>query len=770
MPHARLRGLRAATLTAALLALPITPAAGQARPAGPISPAPAGGASSAARPAQVLLITGDRLLALPGAPAAIIAGHHPVAFLSAVSCSQSLKIPEDALPYVGRGLDPSLFELAALEHAERGGRLPVQLSYHGIVPAVPGVTILRSGGGTAAGYLTAASARAFGAALRRQFAADRGRGSYGTDGLFAHGLSIALAGTHAPARATPQFPMGTLTVTGKNLAGKPDTGDTVLVFNLDNCNKLDLGSSTNTFYHGTAKFSVPQGHYWAAALFTGATARLMILPQFTVGRATTVHFSGQAPSSKITVKTPRPAQLASTAFSLLRSNNGFTEGVQWLNSVNPSPPINSPALSVGLVRHRPSIGGLHAYTQAQLFSPPGPGIPYVYQLDLPAPSGTIPVLHYTARPAGLATVHGRYYKDVKTSVLPGGLGGWATVGGSPREIAAGLGGSGFVSFTHMPGRQIQYLSAAPPALWQTIYAPYLVISSLVGPLRRYHPGEQVTENWNRYPLHPTPNSSLTGAGFSPVLPSASRAGNALTLDITPFGDNQPGAVGSGYASCFDFGYSCHGRYMLYQNGVKILSGDAAAVGPGFPGVLLHAQISTRPSLIKFVLTASRATSRTSKFYLLSATSKDVWTWRSQPEPGTTVPAPWRCTPGTSQGSPADNRRCAVQDMTTLRYQVAGLSLTGTTKPGRQQVAITASQIQLAPPVSLTHASVRVSFDGGKTWHPATVSKLSPGHFRAKFTAPAGAKVTLRTRVSGTAGTSVTETIWDAYRVANRGHR
>jgi hypothetical protein len=25
-------------------------------------------------------------------------------------------------------------------------------------------------------------------------------------------------------------------------------------------------------------------------------------------------------------------------------------------------------------------------------------------------------------------------------------------------------------------------------------------------------------------------------------------------------------------------------------------------------------------------------------------------------------------------------------------------------------------------------------------------------------------------VSGTAGTSVTETIWDAYRVANRGHR
>lgn len=133
---------------------------------------------------------------------------------------------------------------------------------------------------------------------------------------------------------------------------------------------------------------------------------------------------------------------------------------------------------------------------------------------------------------------------------------------SSAPFTAGLGGNGFFLFTRMPGRPIQYLSAAPPALWQTTYAPYLLISSLTGPLRLY--------------------------------------------------PNQPGAVGSGYASCFDFGYSCHGRYMLYQNGVKILSGDAAAVGPGLPGVLLRAQISPHPSLIKFELTPSRATSRTSK--------------------------------------------------------------------------------------------------------------------------------------------------------------
>ena len=52
------------------------------------------------------------------------------------------------------------------------------------------------------GYLTAASEAAFGAALDRQFAADYARASYGTDGLFADGVSIGLPGK-AAAAATP---------------------------------------------------------------------------------------------------------------------------------------------------------------------------------------------------------------------------------------------------------------------------------------------------------------------------------------------------------------------------------------------------------------------------------------------------------------------------------------------------------------------------------------------------------------------------------------
>jgi hypothetical protein len=62
---------------------------------------------------------------------------------------QAYEIPADALPYLGRGLSPSLFRVTSLLDAESDGRLPVQVSYHGPVPEVPGVTITRSGGGIA---------------------------------------------------------------------------------------------------------------------------------------------------------------------------------------------------------------------------------------------------------------------------------------------------------------------------------------------------------------------------------------------------------------------------------------------------------------------------------------------------------------------------------------------------------------------------------------------------------------------------------------------
>jgi hypothetical protein len=198
--------------------------------------------------------------------------------------------------------------------------------------------------------------------------------------------------------------------------------------------------------------------------------------------------------------------------------------------------------------------------------------------------------------------------------------------------------------------------------------------------------------------------------------------------------------------------------------MKILSGDAGKVAGWSRNLFLQARLNRSPSLIKFVLTASRAGQR----FLLSAASKDVWTWQSRPEPGATVPPPWYCSVTTSHGSPVYHRHCAVQAMMMLlRYNVAGLSLSGRTRPGRQSIAITASQLPLARTSPVTRASVQISFDGGKTWHAAQVSKVSAGHFRAVFNAPAGAQVTLRTHATAAAGATLTEMVSTAYQVSRR---
>ena len=152
------------------------------------------------------------------------------------------------------------------------------------------------------------------------------RASYGTDGLFAGGLTISLPGrnrrdSHPPTR--PQYQMHTLTVTGNYRDGRPDTGDLVMLANVDNSGRLDFIDSMAAFFHGIAKFSVPAGHYFAIGFFFGSLRRrrpsrsthgLDVVPQFTVAANTRLRLNERAASSRITMVTPRPASVRDTAF------------------------------------------------------------------------------------------------------------------------------------------------------------------------------------------------------------------------------------------------------------------------------------------------------------------------------------------------------------------------------------------------------------------------------------------------------------------------
>jgi hypothetical protein len=717
--------------------------------------APAGQSAALAR--QVLLINGNRVQVSAdggGSPSGVVVpaagGGVAGSVVSLGLGARTYEVPAAAVPYLGRGLDPGLFDTRELLGRETGGRLPVRVSYRGKVPALPGIRITSSGAGTAEGYLTASSALVFGAALDRQYGADRDRGSYGTDGMFAGGVSIALAGTVRAPAVHPDYVMHTLTVHATDLAGSPDTGDLVLLVNVDNTSLVDLLSSENVFYDGTAKYSVPSGHYFAIGIFGDlfqGPEHVVVLPQFTVTGNTRVDMAETAASSEIKMVTPRPAAPVGTGFYVVRT--GAEGPLFYAEFADAGAPV-----WVSPTTARPTVGTLQSYANQVLASAPGhPGVPYSYELSETAPAGIIPGQRYRVRTAGLATVHERYYQAAVSS------GTWIMLGSFPTTDPA----NPFIGFVEpydvplsLPGRQTVYVggAGASPMTWTS---DYLAADGGFEAARLLPAGDQLTDSWGAYPLHPAANFKLypknTVLGLTQT--SAAREGDRLWLDVTPFTDSQPGHLSTGFSPAAGVNFT--GSYAVYQDGKQVAAGNAVKAAAQTSGdVPVQAQLGPNPSTIRFVLTASRSGTVLGP----PTASRTVWTWRSAQVPGAALPAGWYCD-STTLGSD-----CAVQPMMTLGYSVAGLGLNESAPAGRQVLGVSVGHIQLAKASRIGGAKVSVSFDGGRTWHAAAVTRTGAARFRAVFTAPAGVSVTLRTSATDAAGGSITETIDGGYQIAS----
>jgi hypothetical protein len=563
--------------------------------------------------------------------------------------------------------------------------------------------------------------------------------------------SAAHASAHAaPAHAAPAAALHTLTVTATDVTGKPDNGDLLWAYDADNMASFS-SEGASVFSNGVAKLSVPTGHYWVVSQFFDfsssppAAQYIDVLPQVTVSADTTVHVAAKAATSQITMATPRPAVPQGVRFTLVFGDrNGSTRGLQFIEN-NPS---QSKALWVSPVARKPAVGTLRAFAGALLSSPPGKGTPYAYNLDLKDPAGIIPVQHYKVQASSLATVTERYYEDVSSDGI------WATAGGyAPELTLANLPTTTlFGRSLPLPGTQVQYFSAAPGLYWKNLYYESNTDASLEQFDDVWHvlsPGQHQVVEWNRYPLHPQPFYSAGGPGANlfPLQVSASRAGDTLNLNVSPFSDNQPGHLGGN----FEVGLTA--SYAIDQNGKQIAQGNwAAGIAP--------VTLSKSPSVIRFTLNAART--GTDPAYQLSPSSQTTWTWRSsRPQPSTTVPAPWYCF-----ATPAGQlqHHCAAQPMMTLNYQVRGMTLHGTVPTGPQLIDLGVAQIQLAPASRITSAAAQVSCDDGQTWQEAKVTSKGGGNFGIAFTEPAGCAVTLRVRAADSAGDSIAETITRGYEI------
>ncbi len=710
-----------------------------------------------ARTRRLLLVTGDQLTIRSQGSRRLIADHAAATgdpMISMRHGSSITEVPAAALPYLGRGLSPALFQLSALEKAESGGRLPVRVRFSGSLPQIPGLTVTSSGPGAATGYLTAASAPAFGAALLRQYAADHATGRYGTDGLFGHGVSITPAGAgpvaaarSAPAAVHPAFKMHTLTVHGTNLAGKPDTGDDIFIVSADAIARFDgLSENDNFFFHGAAKFSMPAGHYWAIATFfkftsSGGSMRLVVVPQFRVAGAHSVlRISEKSASSKITMSTPRPAQNFQSTFEIDRGaahGGGFSFSTGW------DDPLSA---WVNTTTRKPTVGTLRTFTSAMLLSPPKAAASYAYNLDFPGPAGIIPPQHFSA--GKTARVTERYYQDKATDQS-----GWVTFGGTAAQLAFEFLEIAPIS---MPQVQTQYFTAAPKIMWQNQIWTNLnqfFAGFFTDDLRVYQPGQHQSQDWNRYPLHPAQDTALGGAAaVFPTFTSAARLGNQLELNQTPWSDNQFGHLGGGFFS--NGNAATTGSYVIDQNGRQIAKGNALN---GVPFL----KLSAKPSTIRYTLRAARSGGG---FFRLSPSSTTVWTWHSKRDTTATVPKAWVCGFEIVGNQVRLVRRCAVQSLLTLQYLVHGQGLNGLTQPGPQTISLHVGHIQLGGSAAITSATAQVSYNDGDSWTPATVTADGSGHYTITYNAPAGVDVSLKVAASDAKGSSITETLIRGYGV------
>lgn len=315
----------------------------------------------------------------------------------------------------------------------------------------------------------------------------------------------------------------------------------------------------------------------------GGGSAVTVLPGAAPGglislRLPTAHVAATAATSEVTMTTPRAAAPAAVTFTAaFRDQHGNSAGVDWFDAPG--------AIWVSPMSRKPAGGALQAYASEVAASSLRPGVnPYVYNLDYADTPDVIPAQHYQVRPSSLATVTERYYRDSSSS------GAWDNFGAFPEQ--------GFVSWIlrplALPGTQVQYFSTGPQLIWNTtIYARASASGFPSGGQQddAWHvlsPGPQAMD-WNDYPLHPQPEVSAGGPGGSlfPLIPSAIRAGNTLTLTMRPFGDNQPGHLGSPVATQTS-------SYQIDQNGTPIAHGSA---GNGIPPVTL----SPKPSLISFTL-------------------------------------------------------------------------------------------------------------------------------------------------------------------------
>jgi hypothetical protein len=712
---------------AALAVAGVTAAGGQAHAA-----RPALGALPGATPVTVL--TGDRAI-LGGTAAHPTARLIPARATGAGSLStlrmagDTYLIPASARPYLGRYLDPSLFDVTRLAAARTNGRVPISLTYTGTAaPVLPGVTLTSAAAGHARGYLTAASAKTFGAALAKQAVADSAAGWPDRSSLF--GSVTGLTADIAPVQVTPQFPQVTLIVRGVDHAGKPLRFGFGFLTNSDNAAK---GGGFILIINGEARLSLPLGHYSAlleeSTFGAGEvfTSRLAIRTDYDLtsnGQTLTLD-ARTATSSSPTVSTPRPTRIQEIQAEINLADAKNQVSVIFGFSVVP-PSSRAFFTPVG----KPAVGRVFEISKVSAVDSAVPGGRFSYD-GAWQDEGVPAAQHHTVPSTGLARVDAGYNSD-----LPVRLGGTGRFVIPPEEFFA----FGTYFPTPMPLQRTEFVfgpagSIAEDFVLMDITAfddPGFVDDFTFYPVT---PGARRAQNWFGTPYSLTPFDDQ-GACF------VCRTDTSMVVAVN-LHDSEPAHQAELFTSP-DGTPVAH--FKVFKDGVLLLS-EKDSLGDLFDV----------PAAAADYRVVSDAT-RVFQGARLSTTMIDEVTFSSAAGQGKPE------APGAFCPLTADGTGCRVLPVLKAHLDLHP-TLTGGVPVGQRVFDLDVDHINGAAKTAIGKVTVEVRPTGASTWTVLPVKALGGTSFAAVFDAkPAQAGKTMDVRVTAAdaVGSTLKQTTLSAF--------
>jgi len=610
-------------------------------------------------------------------------------------------------------------------------------------------------GHVALGYVRAASARAFGAALTRQ------AGTAARTGLlFGNLASIGLAApAGGPGGATGEGHLRTVRIFVTGLNGKPDPNAGIFLTNTDDARLTPNGGAVADV-NGVGTVRAPAGHYSVNVGFSDGpvtkptSLHIVQVNDFTVptgAKVTTVRVHETSATARVALThTPRPVTGLQAILAYDRvSAKGPAGGVVYIVFGASHFPVfvsPQPAAKVGKLFYLAwwsATGAAHGR--------------YGYQVA-PFAGDTIPAHQVVSvQPSQVATVVNQVSAD------PASGGGIGDINSSPYAPALFVGERSSSEPVLRYPLAVTGISVGLPAPTPGAFTSYLVGPSgepwalgvitpgktgmvLQSDLRTFPAGHTATVSWAHGPLAPR-----LGQHTSPWICQACVAGHTLTLAFSPVADSDPGH----FVPVQQDMPTPTSHFLLLRNGQTLISANGAfgavahnlPAGPATYRAVLTDDLPHRPGI-------SQST-RTTTDLTIHYTGH-----------GAVLPARDTC-PGKSTVT-----SCQILPALALNYQLATNDLN--TSTSHTQVlhlqAGHASYDGRGSTATITSAQVSVSFDGGKTWHTAHLTGTA-GTYTATWPNPAagpGVIPTLRVTATDSAGNTITQTVTSAYTLGTAG--